>query len=222
MLSGGGLRRSLTVGAGSISVISPWTTPTGSRSSVSGHILQRGRPLRSRKPTRRTLPQAVHSAVSCPQTEQYQSWPWRWRVRSVLPHSAQTGGAIAEAPALRSSMSRSPMARGAGDRPSVRTAVASQGLARFRDFARPPATAVTTARTVSVPSPFSTSATRSAIRPTGSATARSRWSAVVTRSTPLIRARFGRSSPSLSEPVPSRLRRPSSASSRPRPRRRAR
>ncbi|ARZ66741.1 hypothetical protein SMD11_1077 [Streptomyces albireticuli] len=127
------------------------------------------------------LPQEAHSVVSLTQTEQYQSWACRWRLRRLFPQSAQTGGEIAEAPALRSDMRRSPTARGAGDRPSVRMAGrAARALARFRDFARPPATAVTTLRIASEPSLLSAFATRSVIRPIGSVTARSRDTVLVT------------------------------------------
>ena len=81
---------------------------------------------------------------------QYQSWPRRCRVRSRLPHPAHHGGQIAVAPAARSASSRSPTARGApgtGRRGAPRDGRA-RAAARRRDFARPPATAVTTARTL--------------------------------------------------------------------------
>ena len=89
--------------------------------SSGGHCAHRGCPSRSRKRTCRVLPQAAQGSRRGPQTPQYQSCPRRCRVRRSLPHSAQTGGEIAGAPALRSAISRSPTTRGAGDRPSVST-----------------------------------------------------------------------------------------------------
>ena len=157
-----------------------WTTAMGSR-SASGHLAHRGRPARSREAIRRTFPQAAQGSGCGPQTEQYQSWPRRWRVRNGLPHPAQHGGETVRAPAFRNAMSRSPTARGAGDRPSASTAGCSaRAAARRRDFARPPATPVTAARTWPCSSRCSTAVTRSTISPTGSETARPTCPAAVT------------------------------------------
>jgi hypothetical protein len=103
-----------------------------------------GRCRRSRMATRRMFPQPLHSSASGPCTPQYQSWPRRCRVRSCLPQLAQTGAEMLSAPALRSAISRFPTTRGAGERPSVRTAGrASNAWARWRRLARPPATLAT-------------------------------------------------------------------------------
>ena len=156
-------------------------TASGSRPSVSWHFTQRGLPTRSRVETRRVFPQAAQGSGCGPQTEQYQSWPRRWRVRSCLPHWAQHGGETVEAPASRRAISRSPTPLGAGERPSVSTPGCSARCeARRRDFARPPATLMTTARIRSVSRRGSTAAIRSTITPTGSARARSRCPGAVT------------------------------------------
>src|SRR6202044_2957437 len=147
---------------------------TGSRPSVSGHLTHRGCPALSREETCLGFPHAAHGSACCPHTEQYQSWPLRWKVRSCLPHRAQHGGETASAPALRSAISRSPTTRGAGDLPSASTAGRpARAEARRRDLARPPATAVTATLTCSRVSRCSAAATRSVISPTGSDTARS-------------------------------------------------
>ena len=91
---------------------------TGSQPSPGGHWWQRGLPSRSRLLTGRVSPQAAHGSRTGPQTPQYQSSPRRCWVRSALPHSAHAGGETAVAPALTSAISKSPTARGAGDRPS--------------------------------------------------------------------------------------------------------
>lgn len=114
------------------------------------------------------FPHAAHGSPPRSQTEQYQSWPRRWKVRSCLPHCAQHGGETACAPAWRNATSRSPMARGAGDLPSASTPGRSaRAAARRRDLARPPATAVATARICPGVSWCSTAATRSVISPIG-------------------------------------------------------
>ena len=128
-----------------------------------------------RDETGRVLPHAAHFAVRCcPQAEQNQSCPRRWKDRSGGPHCAQHGGETAcKRRPSRSATSRSPTARGAGDLPSASTAGRSaRADARRRDLARPPATAVTTIRTCSAASRGSAAATRSVTSPTGSDIAR--------------------------------------------------
>ena len=149
-------------------------TATGSRPSAAGHLAHRGRPARSREETGRVFPHAAHGSVCfSPQAGQYQSWPRRWKDRSCLPHCAQHGGEITAAPAARSATSRSATARGAGDLPSASTAGRSaRAEARRRALARPPVTAVTTARICSGDSRGSAAATKSVISPTGSDTTR--------------------------------------------------
>lgn len=139
--------------AGSRAVTTLWMTVIGSRPSTSGHILQRGRPARSRFAMRRVFPQAAQGSSCRPHLQQYQSCPRRLRVRIGLPQSAQHGGEMCEAPASRSAMSRSPMALGAGERPSVSTPGRSARCeARRRAFARPPARLVTMVRICSIAS----------------------------------------------------------------------
>jgi len=167
--------------SGSSSAMMPWITVTGSRLSVSGHLAHRGCPARSREEIRLMFPHAAHGSACGPHTEQYQSRPWRWKVRSCLPHRAQHGGETACAPAWRSATSRSPMARGAGDLPSASTSGRpARADARRRDLARPPATAVATARICSGSRWCSTAATSSVISPIGSDTARSDRPGLVT------------------------------------------
>lgn len=81
----------------------------GSRPSSSGHFAHRGRPARSREEIGLLFPHAAHRPGRGPHSEQYQSWPRRWKLRSCLPHVAQHGSATTSAPALRNAISRSPM-----------------------------------------------------------------------------------------------------------------
>ena len=174
-------RRSSRLAAGSSPVMMPWITVTGSRPSASGHLAHRGCPARSREETGRPSRTRRTARPRCPQGAQYQSWPRRRKVRSGLPHRAQHGGETDRAPAWRNARSRSPTARGAGDLPSASTAGRpARAAARRRDLARPPATAVTTARTCSGASPGPAAATSSVISPTGSLTARSQRPGPVT------------------------------------------
>src|SRR5260370_9601491 len=147
-------------------------TATGSRPSLSGHSAHRGRPARSRLQTRRGRPHAAHGSRTSPHTPQYQSSPRRCRVRSALPHSAHAGGEITVAPALTSAISRSPTARGAGDRLSDKTpGRPARAWASRRCLARPPATAVTAARIASRSRPGSALAISVTMTPTGGVTA---------------------------------------------------
>ena len=154
---------------------------TGSRPSRSGHLAQRGRPARSREEIGLVSPQPAHGSVRRSQTVQYQCRPRRCRVRSCLPHSAQTWRADRRGAGARRASSSSPTARGAGDRPSRSTPGRSaRAAARRRAFARPPATAVTTAADPLRGEPVSTAPTSSTTSPIGSDSARSARAGAVT------------------------------------------
>jgi hypothetical protein len=107
--------------AGSSPVTTCAMTSAGSRSSSSGHWPQRGCPRLSTLTTVRFCPQCAQCLGRGPHAPQYHSWPPRCRVRRGLAHWAQTGGEILRAPAWRSATSRSPIPRGAGERPSTNT-----------------------------------------------------------------------------------------------------
>ena len=107
--------------AGSMAATTFITISAGSWPPPGGHCAHRGCSSRSRDATLRVFPQTAQGRRTGPQTLQYQSCPRRCMVRRSLPHPVQAGGDTARAPALRSAISSSPTARGAGDRPSVRT-----------------------------------------------------------------------------------------------------
>ena len=118
---------------GSSSAITAWITEIGSRSSRSGHCAHRGCPARSR-----SRPSAAWSAAGA----RCRSWlagpaipvlTSAVRVRSGLPHSAQTGGETAVAPAARSAMQQ------VADRPGRRGAAVEQHARTFRQETPPAA-----------------------------------------------------------------------------------
>ena len=83
-----------------------------------------------------------------PQTAQYQCWPRRCRVRSCLPHPAQHGGEIVRGAGLaqgEQQVTDGPRRRGPAVGQHARAA-RSGPRPGVGHFARPPATAVTTAR----------------------------------------------------------------------------
>ena len=157
---------------GSVIVMTPTSARSGSRVSRSGHLLQRGRPCRSRNATCRVFPQPAHSSGRTKQGAQYQCSPRRCIEVTRRPQSAHHGGEIPVAPAARSASMRSPATLEAGDCPVVSTdGLPASSTARRRRLDRPPPTCSTTRRTRSCPSAGSAAATRETTVPTGSVTA---------------------------------------------------
>ncbi len=157
---------------GSVMTMTSTRASSGSRLSRSGHLLQRGRPCRSRNATCRVFPQPAHSSGRTKQGAQYQCSPRRCIEVTRRPQSAHHGGEIPVAPAARSASMRSPATLEAGDCPVVSTdGSPASSAARRRRLERPPPTRSTIRRTRSCSRAGSAAVTRQTTAPTGSASA---------------------------------------------------
>jgi hypothetical protein len=156
---------------GSTEVMTSVSASRGSRVSRSGHWPQRGRPCRSREATCRMLPHEAQASGRSKHGEQYQWFPRRCIEVTSRPQPAHRGGEIPPAPAACNASSRSPTARGAGERPVTSTdGSLAKAAARRRRLARPPAALSAACRTVPSPKAGSAAVTRPTTAPTGSRT----------------------------------------------------